>query len=288
MKDIQKLDGEFPNYYDINYHEPLLEYVGILGDEYNPVTPMDYEDGYYVTKAIGTFSEKYFENEIDKSFEKRFIESKDVQDTITALGYDVEKFWYLLLFVNDYCNGMCINGIMPNKSPKESISQLVKGIISNVESYNKEANEVTFKSPTKIVLDIKGKHKISIDDPFTVFLLAEIGQNALDKIEDGSLMTQSITKINFRNGKVLGDTESNSVHIWYFATMFLKFFDLMPAQPIAKRGIISCNKRLLVSRLIYIVGLTKERRFYDKEDTLNSYFNQYKNYKVDMTNSTYW
>jgi len=289
MQDIIKLEGENANYYIPEYYEPLLDYVEILGEKYMPVTREDYECGFINTRALGYFASRYFDNEMDKSFKQRFIDNKEVQETITALGYEADKFWYLLLFIYDYSCGTCEKGIVPNKSPKKQMDNLFRAIFDNVSAYDSKNKKVVFKSPTKIVLEIKGKHKITIEDPFTVLSLAGVCLNAVDKIEDGSVLSQSRIEGKIKNGEFEVETTSNSVHIWYFANMFFNFFELKPPLKVKQKkgSTISCSKKLLISRLIYITRLSRNENFKSSEDTLKGYLKQYKDYQINMMNSVY-
>jgi len=297
MEELRKIDDKKDNihsYYSPDYYEPLLEYVEIIADIYKPLTPEDYECGLITSKAQGNFVYRYFENKIDKSFEEKFLD-KDIQETITALGYDVDKFWYLLLFVYDFSCGMCVNGIVPNKSPKEHLKKLSNAIFENLETYDGKTNEISFKSSAKIILEIKGKHKISIEDPNAIYHLAEMLLLELDKFKTGSFLSQSKTEVKTKNGKIEGVTSSDSFYICYVANMLLKFFDLNPPKKTKqKKGTsISSNKYLFVSRLIKITGLSDNMNLVksdmeSSEDSLKGYLNQFKRYKFDMINSLYF
>ncbi len=286
MRDIFNIENflseGIDSFYSPGFYDPILEYLEIISNEYIPLNPVDYD---YVTKGIGDFAYRYLDNKIDKSFEQKFLDNKDVQKTITAMGYDVEKFWYLLLFIYDYSCGMCVKGIERKQSPKDQITTLCNAIMNNVETYIKAMPKVTFKSPAKITLEIKGKHKIIIDDPNTIYYLALMCTDKINEIGDNSLLSISLTPLLGNN-----DLKSNSVHIWYFAQMFFKFFELKP--PIRtkapKGSIISYSRKLLVSRLIYIVGLSKNKNLLDSDDTLKGFLNQYKDYKLDVINGIYY
>ncbi|HET9569834.1 MAG TPA: hypothetical protein VFP20_00270 [Bacteroidales bacterium] len=290
MKKLQEIEGENPDYYDIEYGDPLLDYVYLMAEEFNPLTVADMQSGHYKTKGYGTFTHRYFDKKLDTSFEQSFQENKEVQESIKALGYDVDKFWYLLLFVYDYCRGMCENGIVLKKSPKRQLENFSNSIIENIESYNSKVQEVALKSPTKIVLEIDGNRKVTIQDPIAILYLAGICIKELDNVDAGSLMTLNRAKVNFKNGRIIGETESNSVHIWYFAKMLNKFFDLEPyVKARQKKGsTVSFSRKLLISRLIFVTGLSNNINLLDSDDTLKAYLNQYKNHKLNTINSIYW
>ena len=294
MKDLQKitdnLDNTF-NYYSPDYYDPLLEYVETIAYKYNPVNQYDIEYGQLVPKAIGTFALRVLEKKIESTEAlKRYLEAKELQETITALGYDIEKFWYLLLFIHDYSYGLCGKGIKLNESPKKQITKLINGIVGNIKSLNDDFGSIsTFNKPIKLVLEVKGKHKIVIDDPDTLFYFAGMCLVELNKTENGSRINESHTNIKAKDGHFEYDPLSNSIHIWQFAKMFLSFFDLNPSlKTKSKRGsTVSYNKMLLISRLIYIIGLSRNENFMTSDDTLKGYLKQYKDYQLNMMNSVY-
>lgn len=288
LKEVSDI-SDYSFYYSLEYYDPLLDYVTLLAEKHVPATKWDYENGFYISRAIGDFVSRYFDNQIDKSRLNKYLESKEVQETIIGLGYDIEKFWYLVLFVYDYCYCFCVKGIKISDSPKEQISKFLDAIRGNLTSLGEGIENISFIKPMKIVLEREGKHKIVIDDFLSILWLTGACYDALETIESGSNMTKNKTNLEFRNGKFNSDPLSNSFHISYFAEIFLSFFELMP--PIKKRSkkgnIVSYNKLLLVSRLIYIIGLSMNDSFMESEDTLKGYMKQYKNTKVDMFNLHY-
>ena len=289
MEELIKGD-EKAYYYSPEYCVPLLDYVEILSDEYKPLSPMDMECGFGITRGIGTFLYRYFGEKVDTSFKSKFLANNEVLETITAFGYDVDKFWYMLLFAYDYSNGMCFDGIVKGKSPKKSLTELAMAIYENLKSFDDITKTTRFKSPTKIVLDIKGKRKISIEDPVALFYLGSLLLDELDEHDENSVLSQSRKGITLRNREIEGKSTSDAVHIWYLAKMLLKFFELKP--PIKgnqkKGSLISFNKKLLISRLIYIVGLSKNESFCDSDDTLKGFLKQYKDLEINTINGYYF
>lgn len=287
MKELQELSlipGKSYVNYGLDFEEPLLEYVGIIAQEYKPITPENFECGYFVSTAITTFAYRYLQGKVDKSAFLKYLETKEVQETIVALGYDVHKFWYLLMFIHDYSNGFCLKGIRPNDAPKMQISKLIDGIIENISSKDDVTGDLIFMKPAQLVLKMPRK-SITIDNPIAITWLAAILNDELGKIESGSKMSTSITQLKTINGHFENDPESNAIQIWYFAKMFLSFFDLRP--PVSTTRKKGLNKKLLVSRLINCIGLSKHESFSIDEDFLKGYLNKYKNYKLDKINGFY-
>jgi hypothetical protein len=283
-------DGSYHKYY-LACGEPLLEYVAIIANLYYPYRLLDLADladsahNDIFSNAIVTFAYRYFNNRINKSFEKKFIENKELQETITALGYDVDKFWYLLLFVYDSSCDTCDNGILFNESPREQMIKFTDAILNNVEHCdqdNNRINEVTFKSPTKIELIINGKRTMTIDDPKTIYEFTEICRNKMDEMEMFSVIDHCEIANNFNDEGNTEEKEPGSIHLSYVARMFLNFFKLKPPKKIRKKksSTISYNRKLLISKLIYIVGLSMNKNLLFSDDTLKGYLEKYKNYEL--------
>lgn len=284
MKELEKPDNE-PNYnqYLLAEGEPLLDYVEILANKYDPLNQCDFNSGYYISKALVTFAERCFDGKIEKRFEKKFLENKEVQETILALELDIDKFWYLLLFIFDYSCGVCLNRVTFKESPKEQIEHLINCITENIKDYNDNVDEVTFDKPIKLELSVQGKHKITVDDPIALYAIAAICSKEMKFVENGSRMDKRKSDAIWKDGVFeSNDIESNSVRIWYFAKMFLTFFEINPyIKGRQKKGsTVSLNKMLLISRLVYIAELSRNKNFLDSDDTLKGYLKQYKDYKV--------
>lgn len=285
----ESANGKHPCY-SIEYDEPLLEYVEILANKYEPLNIMHLQMGYLVTRAKGTFAIRYFENKINKSAFQKYENDVDVQKTVKAFGFDVDKFWYLIMFILDYSSGMSLTGFKIHESPKEQIQEFANGIVEYIKFNDEDHDSVTFNKPIKIILEREGKHKITIDNPHALFYMAEMCLESMSKIESGSLMDDNHIEA-WENGAFKFDSLSDSFHIWYFTKMFLSFFELKP--PIkagSKRdSTISYNKLKLIAKLVFIVGLSKKISFKEADkDVLKGFLSKYNNSEPKMLNGIYW
>lgn len=268
--------------------EPLLDYVRDFINKLFPYDQRDWDGGYYEnSRMYSYFAGRYFNNIINRKFEKRFFEDKEVQETITGLGLDVDKFWYLLLFIYDYTYEICVERIVMNESPKEQLVNFKEAIIENIKNLNADLKNVEFHNPISITLKIEGSKKIVIDDPTTIVTLC--GFLTVNDNQFGNSLNNSSILNKRINGGFAAIPESNSVQIWYFAKTFQNFFDLNPhiKGKSTKGSTISLNKLLLISKLVYITGISKNDKFLDSVDTIKGYIKQYKNYKIEGHNRTY-
>jgi len=297
IPELSILPDEIAEKYRYGNDDPLLEYVSIVAKKYKPPSPDDLENGFWVSRAIGAFVERYLENEIDKSALQKYLDAKEMLETIDAMGYEVDKFWYLLLFINDYSNGFCSKGIKINESPKEQITNLVDGIMQNIKSLGPNSWNSTFIKPAKLVLNLKGEKNmkgknITVDNPNALIWLAVMLNGELEKIEDGSKMATGNFDLKITNGHLENDPLSKSYRIWFFAKMFLSFFVLQPPKKTIglknKEGLkISINKNLLITRLLFCIGLLSEKDNQDTDDTLKGFLKQYKNADIFRINGLY-
>lgn len=289
MNELIKPEGYEPYLeYGRDYDEPLLDYVRDFINKLFPYNQNDWDRGYYEnSRMYSFFAGRYFNHEIYRRFEQRFIENKEVQETIKGFGLDVDKFWYLLLFIYDYSYGKCVDRLITDESPKEQLENFKEAIIQNIKEVGPSLHHSEFHKPITITLNIEGGKKIVVDNPTAITTLSRlliINENQLSNL---------INDRKFKNKRIKGGfaaiPESNSVQIWFFAKTFQTYFRFNPQIKgrSTKGSTVSLNKLLLISKLIYITGLSKNDRFLDSVDTIKGYLKQYKGYKIDGENKFY-
>ena len=131
-----------------------------------------------------------------------------------------------------------------------------------------------------------GKIKLELDSPLALAALSMFIKNSIKELNH-----QQIKHLNRRESKEEADVISDSPIIVYFANMFLSFFDTQD-QICSKRkeGVKHTKTEMeLVSRLIYLMGLSNNKNWNDIEcEYLKSFLRQYKNYKSpDNVSSSY-
>ena len=211
--------------------------------------------------------------------------NESIQEMLKGLGIDIDKFWFLLLFIFDYTCGTCLNGIKATGVGIEQLTKFAKAIADN----HKEINQfgVSFKKPITISVKVEGKHQIVIDNANAIGYLAAVIANNLKEIEEHPWMQNQQVSISTHA------EEKESVQIWLFYKMFNDFFNLEPYNKQfnvrqKKGSTISLSKTLLISRLIYFTKLSKHSKFSDDEDVLKGYIKQYKDKRIDTANSIYF
>ena len=280
---IEKFDTE--NY--VAAEDALLEYVNAVADEYAPDFVFDTDGEAYPTESQAPmrFRHRYNKGLLPGGFNyegytrrRRFEES--IIDIIEALGIDAEKFWYLLLFINDYVLGSTLNTLKLSKSPRQEMEALVSFVEKN-EAGADFFNQMQFHEPMTLTLKVKGR-KLEIDNPTTISLIANACKESLKTIQPGS--TYSLMDAANRY------TTSQSVRIRLFVKMLRTFFEKFPQFGGRKRSRAGFSKStlLLISKLVYFVGLTQNED-YDKDDeNIKALMKQYRNYDLDTVNKFYW
>lgn len=221
---------------------------------------------------------------IDTSRKQKYLDSEEVQDTLRAFHLDAEKFWYLCLFIKDVVEGYA-DGI-DAVSPREEISQLV-ALLNKVKSDFKRDGTYSLKSNAMLSLKVD-KETVKIENPLTLGIIKAVLYKFLQT--DNKLLDDSSFNM----------TKIHKAPIYKIAlfNMLLKWFlkDKVADKAIyASNGNkISKDKSLLISRMIFILGISDDESFFDeykedgsKLDYLKNYIKKYKNIEVPTYNSRY-
>lgn len=271
--------------YEFDEFEYVYDYA------YDNFPSVDY-DGMYIdfSKAF-IFINRYNNNQIQIGIKyEDYLKDEELQETIDAFGLDKEKFWYLILFILDYSTCFSYNKVPDVLSPKNQLEKLSNEIDNNIDSLNETHLKVTFDKPIKLVLDIKGKRKFVIDDPTTLYVISKLCMNLVNNTSEDSFLNFGTIPIFNEDGTPNIETVSNSVHIAYFAKMFITFFDKNPQfkgiKKKGKNGLL--NKQLLISKLVYITKLSRSKSFLISDETLKGFLKQYKDLKISNPNMIYF
>ena len=219
MKPFNKLEE---NYFPKGIE--LLEYMESLAVQYVPDIDIDPSTGEkYIcgTTALPIFIRRFNQNKLYGNFTyEDYIANENIQKTLKGLGIDIDKFWFLLLFIFDYTCGTCLNGIKATGVGIEQLTKFAKAIADN----HKEINQfgVSFKKPITISVKVEGKHQIVIDNANAIGYLATVIANNLMEIEEHPWMQSQQVRMN------TPAEEKESIHIYLFYKMFNDFFNLPP------------------------------------------------------------
>lgn len=221
---------------------------------------------------------------IDQSRKQKYLDSKEVQDTLRAFHLDAEKFWYLCLFIKDIVEGYADG--YDAISPREEITQLV-ALLQKAEP-DKKDNSLKFTSNALLSLKL-GKMSVKIDNQLT-----------LDIIK-AALYTILQTDNRMLDADLLNMKRIHKADIYKIA-WFNKYLSSFLKDKVADKAVyafkgsdISTDKSLLISRMIFVLGLSDEENFYIeytdekvKKDYLKGYIKKYKKVEVPAHQTRYF
>jgi hypothetical protein len=280
----------------------LLDYIGDIEDRYIPEYDcFEYSDSVSLEICEVTdedFSEEELEmldsmpvgaSRCKSIFTTRYnddlVRQKNIYATyrkelsllVEKLELDVEKFWYLSLFILDYCESIFYSGESYKPTGLEQLHQLSNAI----DKSQGEPMTLKFKA---------GKQKAELDSSMAITVISslikelteQLDNDYLNEDQEGQQILKLRTLLNQREWKEEADMISDSPIIAYFANMFLSFFDTQE-QISSKRktGVKHTKTEIeLVSKLIYLTGLSTNDNWNDIEfEYLKAFLKQYKGYR---------
>jgi hypothetical protein len=255
--------------------EPLFDYVCQVSDE----TVIDINpDGSIASTTPHLqpfrFASDYLDGKIDtQSIRMDLYESPDIQDTLRAFGLDSSKFWYLCLFVKWKVDWECES---PRVFPKEPLEKL-KDLQAEFEKldFTKYRGKYVSSKTAKLTFKVKGSKAYTIDDKDTLAILNNI-------INDYLLTTPT-------KGYLLHDSEKVELSIITKMYLFNKNLSWFLSPLTANKAInASYDKSLLVSRMIYTLGIFKNESLWQEYNESGNKKNQLKGYLSKYKHPRYW
>ena len=235
------------------------------------------------TQCKEIFSKRYNDNLINKK-NAYATYRKELGHLVEKLELDVDKFWFLTLFILDYCESMFYQGQTYKPTPLEQLFQLSHTI---KQCSREEPMTLKFKCDKK---------KAELDSQLAITVLSSLIEDFNEQLDqECSSEDENISKrayqlralLNKREVKEDSDVPKDSPIIVYFAKMFLNFFD-MQSQICSKRrpGVNHTKIEMeLVSKLVYFTGLSTNKQWDDIENEyLKSFLRQYKDNNKYLNN----
>ena len=229
-------------------------------------------------QAIETFEIRYNDDKIATRYTyDKFIADKDLQTVLRGLKLDPTAFWLLTLFCYDYALDRC-GGLKFCDSALDLINRFM-AVVESYENSDSTKSQLTIKS---------GKSSVTLSNGRAMAQILQWIKQGYDSIEDKEVLNKfdktDATELFSRS------EESNSVLIWYYASLMRYFFELNPqykgeskkcdGQPL--------NKNLLISTLIYHLGLSRNPNFKCGDETIKGFFKQYKNKEITTLGDIYF
>ena len=291
IEELKEFDRNIDPY---DHKEPLLEYAGEVANhfwgEYDPAKYVlengEEVEGQHLPSIVPhDFACRYLDGEIDRRKEKIYMESKEVQETIKAFGLDSAKFWYLCLMVKDYVDSRTNDAIKENPTHREELLRLVEELDKLHPHFRNHT--ISCGGAGELFVKIGKDKKFTITDGVTLSLInAAVSFLIGNSKEYTNLLDSSSLNVNERESLPL------IYHIYlfnYYLSWFLK--DIRGIKGIYA----SKDKSLLISRMIFILGISDDKRYYqeytesgDRLNFLKQNLSKYKNIDIKTISNTYF
>ena len=290
IEELKDFDRNIDSY---DYKEPLLEYAEEVANHFwGTYDPTKYvlEDG---TEVEGQclpsivphdFACRYLDGKIDKRKEAAYIESKEIQDTIKAFGLDSTKFWYMCLMVKDYVESRTKKAIKLNPTHREELVNLVNRIDQLEHSID---NPFEYEGIVELSVKIGKEKRYSITDGTTIGVI---------RFAIAKLLEETPQFHNTLDSVRLNRNEEVDLPLVYHIYMFNYYISWFMKDIKGIKGVYaSKDKSLLISRMIYILGISDDKRYYqeytesgDKLNFLKQNLSKYKNIDIKTISNTYF
>lgn len=287
IEEIQK--QEF--YFD----EPLLEYVGIVADEcWRTSSNIPY-----------TFARRYVEGKIKTTSKvDKYLGSEEVMRTLKALGLNISKFWYLCLCIKDYVEDRTKNALEVTPTHRKVLTNLMEDMDKMNPAIKYDAI-VTADKGGELTFKLEGeKHKITITDKQTLTLINIAIGDMLERYGNEPILKHLLDGCE-REEKTISNL-STTKQIYLFDKYLSRFLDMLDKMDESKwledkveledGRKTSKDKKLLISRMIFILELSTDENYYREFDENGNRINKLKNtlnwYKkktdIPTRNRIYW
>ena len=258
--------------------EPLFDYVNRVSDMMGEIVTDINPDGSISSTTPHLqpfrFASDYLDGKIDtQSIRMDLYESPDIQDTLRAFGLDSSKFWYLCLFIKWTVDWEFESARVFPKEPLEKLKDL-QAEFEKINFTKIRGKYVTSKT-AQLTFKVKGSKAYTIDDKDTLAILNNI-------INDYLLATPT-------KGYLLNDSEKVELSIIAKMYLFNKYLSWFLSPLTANKAInASYDKSLLVSRMIYTLGIFKNKSMWQEYNDSGNKKNQLKGYLSKYKHPRYW
>ncbi len=288
MKQLIKTEDYFAD------EDTLLEYLVEVSNHFW----LNYEPSAYTVDKDGNkkwgcfcpslvpeqFAERFFAGYISTDREQKYLDSTEVLDTLKAFGLDADKFWYLCLAIKDVVEGYTDDAIRSKKNPREELKQLE----DELDKLEPEYKHNSFKCKGSGVLTLKvGKHPIKVTSPTTLTLINMAIHNLLEEYKGRCECLDTVAYSLHEDTITLKPI--------YKIALFNKYLSWFLKDKVADKAIYaSKDKSLLISRMIFILGISDDESFIDeyrddgsKKNYLKNYIKKYKDVETHTLNNRY-
>lgn len=205
---------------------------------------------------------------LDTSFRDKYLD-KQLQNTIMAYGLDVSKFWYLILYVNDYVKDTCVNAFKTGTPLIDELNEMNEKLSDATEVTFLKDRKKTFSTDRQEAVNIL---KIAMQHFINDYnsIVENPDENVRERLKEIGLDNSICNSSNLNLHEFV--TIDMSYRQYKFAEMMLSFLKGKKGKyPPNFKGMIYREKHFFVSMLLYVVGLYAE----DEETAKNKWYEPY-------------
>jgi len=224
-----------------------------------------YDGEYFDNGWLITFHSRLVINAIKPPFKyEAFLDNKDIINTLEGYDLEVEKFWFVLLFIYDITRVFGINAADASKTDYD--------ILVEINDYlQNHPQAVLYLSDDK---ELRKSERYETNSPVILLNLRRFVKRELDKYQEVPQLKVWTHDIMCRNyTESLGAAQQQVLMYKLYKVLFgvLGLPDLR-----AKKGeTVSYSKMLLISRIIYFCRLTDNESFTVDSSSLKGVLKQY-------------
>lgn len=209
-----------------------------------------------------------------------FCDNADIISTLEGYGLDIEKFWFVLLFIYDMTVDQTINVADFSKTNLETLVEIKDYIEQHPTAH------IYISDDEKV----SKKRRLEISNPWALYKISNFLDNEI-KIINSDSQQKDRTNISLDEGY---DIQLSPTLQMYRMALYLKTLYRTLGLP-EKRAkynreateAISYNKMLLTSRLLYFCRFTNNEAFMIDDTSLKGILKQCKGYEFRFRSKVY-
>lgn len=236
-----------------------------------------YDGEYFDNGWIMAFHSRLKNDMIKPPFTyEAFLDNRDIIATLEGYGLDVEKFWFVLLFIYDMTMDRSSNLAEFRKSDYD--------VLTEMQDYlENHPNTHLYLSDDK---NIPKENRFETNSPIVLGKMLKYVKRYLARFEKYPEQKEWVS-VSFYNGhdKFLGSSHQQVFMYKQFNTLFdaLK----LPEKRAKKGETVSYSKMLLISRIIYFCRITRTESFTVDSSSLKGVLKDYGDYPFNEMPKVY-
>lgn len=241
----------------MEYVVQLAVNINITVNEDDTIAHSQWDQIFYDRKIAGLINPPF-------TYED-FKNNKDIIATLNGYNLDIDKFWYVLLFVYDIVQDYTINTADTSKSDYD--------VLVEINNYlENHPHAVLYLSDDK---ELRKNERFETCSPLILLELRRFVKAELSKYKEPPTVIKTHTMDPLYRNYTESRTPSQQMVLMYrlFNVLF-KVLD-MPDLRAKKGDIVSYSKLLLISRIIYFCRLTVKESFLTDSSSLKGILKQY-------------